>query len=98
MHVQLHVALPFKDLFTTLSTQRNSTEKFIWADVNFMRFNLMEHGFSRIIWIPGTKACSLLSYSLGLFLHYGRLLLNFSTAEKCNADSPLGYFTKLRVL
>lgn len=49
----LWVAVDRKDLYTSLSTQRNSIDKSIRADVNIIRFYFETKIFNRIFWILG---------------------------------------------
>jgi len=96
--VALYIALYSKDLFTSLSTQRNSHDKSIRADVNFIRFELERRNVSCFIWIPreenladpGTKSDSPLENAPRLTLFDGRLSLDFFTLERCSAHRPLG--------
>ena len=96
--VNLIVALDSKDLFQSLSTQRNSIDKSIRADVNVIRHEFETKNVHKIMWIPGkqnlsdpgTKCDSPLSISLQLMLFTGTLPFSFPTAESCLSNRPLG--------
>lgn len=72
----LPVALYSRDLLTSFSTQRNSVDISICADVNVIRYEYETHNIDEIVWIPGrvnltnpgTKTYSALSVTLQLAL------------------------------
>lgn len=78
--VRLIVAVDSKDLYTTLSTLRNATDRFIRADVNMVRFDFETGNIDEVVWIPGsvnpadpgTKLNSPLTTSLQLALCTGK--------------------------
>lgn len=55
MKMDLLIALDSKDLFQSLSTQRNSIDKFIRADVNVIRHEFETQNVHKIMWIPGKQ-------------------------------------------
>lgn len=96
--LQLTVITDSKDLYTSLSTQRNSVDKSIRADVNVIRFEYETHAVDTVAWIPGrtnpadvgTKRDSPLCDALSLMLFTGKLSLDFNQAEFRSADRSLG--------
>ena len=53
IEIDLLVVLDSKDLFDTLSTCRNATDRSVRADVNVIRFEFETRVVSRMIWTPG---------------------------------------------
>lgn len=53
MAVKLQVCVDSKDLYSTLSTQRNSVDRSIRGDVGAVRFDFMTGLVDKITWIPG---------------------------------------------
>lgn len=53
VEVPVFIALVSNDIFTSLSTQRNSIEKCIRADNNVIRSDFERRNGSRFIWVPG---------------------------------------------
>lgn len=51
--IELWIAVGRKDLYISLSTQRNSIDKSIRADVNIIRFDFETKVLNRMFWIPG---------------------------------------------
>lgn len=98
MPIRLLIALDSRDLFTSLSTQRNSIDKSIRADVNVIRYEYETINADEIIWIPGrvnlsdpgTKTDSPLAQALQLTMSSGKLSLDLSESESRCADRPLG--------
>lgn len=98
MEIELLIALDSKDLFSSLSTQRNSIDRSIRADVNVIRFEFETKSVSKIYWIPGkmnlsdpgTKADSPLIPALQLLLHTGKIPIEFPTAESRSSGRSLG--------
>lgn len=97
-HVKLYIALDTKDLYTSLSTKRNSIDKSIRADVNVIRFEFECCNFNRIIWIPdsvnladpGTKANSPMIDALQLMQFTGSIPLDFIGHESTSSNRSLG--------
>lgn len=97
-HVDLIIAVDSKDLFQSLSTQRNSIDKSIRADVNVIRHEFEVRNISSMIWLPGklnfadigTKMDSPLTLSTQLMFFTGRLPYSFPGIESCNSNRPLG--------
>ena len=87
-----------KDLYTSLSAQRNSIYKSILADVNVIRFEYETHAVNTVAWIPGkinpadvgTKSDSALTQTVQIMLYTGKLQQDFSNAEVRSADGSLG--------
>lgn len=92
--VTLSIAVDSKDLFTTLSTCRNSADRSIRADVNVIRFEFETHNITKMIWIPGkvnpadclTKRNSPLVDALQLILYSGKIQIDFSDQQFRNSD------------
>ena len=53
MPIRLMVALDSRELFSPLSTKRNSIDKSICADVNCIRYEYETRNVDEVIWIPG---------------------------------------------
>lgn len=78
--IELVIALDTKDLFTSLSTKRNSIDTSISADENVISFEFECGNVREMIWIhgrqnladPGTKENSRLVYSLQLLQFTGK--------------------------
>lgn len=96
--LDLIIVLDSKDLFYSLSTQRNSIDKSIRANVNVIRHEFEIRNVHKIIWIPGnlnladpgTKCDSPLSPALQLMLFSGKLPSSFPGLESCTSDRSLG--------
>ena len=96
--VKLLVATDSKDLFTSLSTQRNSIDKSIRADVNVIRYEFQTRSVDKIVWVPGkvnladpgTKRDSALTETLQALMTTGRLLIAFEQMEMKSFDRSLG--------
>lgn len=52
--VKLLVIEEFKDLYTSLSTRRNSIDRSIRADVNVIRFEYEVGNIDEMFWLPGS--------------------------------------------
>ena len=89
VNVKLLVATDSKDLFNSLSTQRNSIDKSIRADVNLIRFEYETHSVNTVVWIPGktnradpgTKRDSPLTDVLLLMLYTGIIPIDFTGSQ-----------------
>ena len=99
LFVELIVILDSKDLYTSLSTQRQSINRSVRADVNFIRYEFEVGNADRICWVPGrlnladpgTKLDSPLTQSLQLLMFSGKLPFDFLELEASNSeDQPLG--------
>ena len=81
MDVKLNLCVDSKDLFSSVSTQRNSIDQFIRGDVSSIRFTFHTGSVKKISWVPGninladplTKKASQLTELLQLTLLTGRL-------------------------
>lgn len=84
-HIDIHLCVDSKNLFSSRSTQRNSIDRSIRADVACIRYEFQVGNVDEITWIPGklnladvlTKKDSMLSEALQLTLYTGRLTLPF---------------------
>lgn len=99
MHTGIRLCVDSKDLFSSLSTQRNSIDRSIRADVACIRYEFQVRNIEEITWIPGklnladvlTKKDSAISEALQLTLFKGRLTLPFeSFAESKSSSKNLG--------
>lgn len=85
MDIRRHLFVYSKIFFTSLSTQRNSTDHSIRRDDSFIRFEYQVGNVEEITWIPGrvsiadplTKKFSCLTEALKLSLQNGRLNIPF---------------------
>ena len=99
MCIRDRLCVDSKDLFSSLSTQRQSIDRSIRGDVACIRFEFQVHNINYITWIPGsinladplTKTDSPLTDALVLTLFTGRLAIDFeSTAETKSSDKFYG--------
>lgn len=99
MDISVQLCVDSKDLFTSLSTQRNSIDRSIRADVACIRFEFQVGCVDKITWIPGkinladvlTKTDSPLLEALQLTLFNGRLNIDFQqSAETKSAAKNYG--------
>ena len=96
--VPLIVAVDSKDLYTSLSTRRNSIDKSIRADVNVIRFEYEVGNVDIMCWLPGsvnpadpgTKTDSPLTQALQLLMHSGTIPHDLSRHETRRFDRSLG--------
>ena len=96
--VHLIVVTDSKDLYNSLSTQRNATDRSVRADVNVIRFDFETKAVDQLVWIPGrtnladpgTKRDSTLSEALQLLLYTGKIPIDLSEAEVRSSNRPLG--------
>lgn len=51
--IKLNIVVDSKDLSTSLSTQSNSVNGYIRADINFKRLDIRTKKICRKVWIPG---------------------------------------------
>lgn len=97
-NVKLLVATDSKDLFNSLSTQRNSIDKSIRGDVNLIRFEYETHSVNTVVWIPGktnpadpgTKRDSPLTDVLRLMLYNGIIPIDFTGSQSRSSQRSLG--------
>lgn len=96
--VRLILIVDSKDLYTSLSTRRNSIDRSIRADVNIIRFEYDMGHVDQICWLPGavnladpgTKTDIPLSQSLQLMMHTGKIPIDLSRQENRRNDRSLG--------
>ena len=96
--VKLLVATDSKDLFNSLSTQRNSIDKSIRGDVNLIRFEYETHSVNTVVWIPGkcippdqgTKRDSALTDVLRLMLYTAKISIDFTGSQSQSIQRSLG--------
>lgn len=93
MNVDLTIAVDSKDLFNSLSTCRNATDRSIRGDVNIIRHDFETNRISRMIWIPGnmnpadplTETNSPLSQVLQVMMFSGTIPIDFNNSEQRNS-------------
>ena len=86
------------DLYTALSTQRQSVDCSIHGDVPLIRHEFELGTLSEMIWVPGsvnladvgTKHTSPLREAAAICLHNGRLPLQYNTAKSRPSTQSLG--------
>lgn len=96
--INLIFAVDSKDLFNSLSMQRNSIDKSIRSDVNGIRYEIERKNIDKIIWIPGkknlsdtgTKENSPLCDALQIALYDGKFPFDFSNLETASSDKLSG--------
>ena len=92
------VAVDSKDLFTTLSTCRNATDRSIRADVSVIRYEFETRNVSTMIWLPGksnladplTKPDSPLELPLQLMMFSGEIPVSFTETMFRHSDQSTG--------
>lgn len=100
--INLIDALDSRDVFTILSTQRNSIDKSIRADVNCIHYDFEVKNVNEIIWIPGkatltdpgTKTDSPLAHTRSQPLSHCLILIDLSGLESRRSECPLGQVPK----
>ena len=99
MNIKLCLCVDSKDLFTSLSTQRNWIDRSIRGDVGCIRFEFQTGTVEKTSWKPGrvnlddslTEKDSVLTETLPLCLFTGRLSFNIDgVAETKSAGSNFG--------
>lgn len=83
--IATQICVDSKDLFTSLSTQRNSIDRLMRSDIACIRFELQVASIDKITWLPGklniadalTKQDSPLTEALRITLYTGKLQLDF---------------------
>ncbi len=103
MNVQIYllIVVDSKDLYNTLSTCRNATDKSIRPDVSLIRYEFETRKVNRMIWVPGkanladpfTKPGSPLCQPLQFMMFSGELPMDFDDAKFRSSDQYLGSFT-----
>lgn len=94
MDIRVRLCVDSKDLFTSLSTQRNSIDRAIRADVGCIRYEFQTGAVEKISWIPGntnladplTKKDSSLTDTLRLTLFSGRLCMDFDAVSETKSS------------
>lgn len=94
MDIRVRLCVDSKDLFTSLSTQRNSIDRSIRGDVGCIRYEFQTHAVEKISWIPGktnladplTKKDSSLTDTLQLTLFSGRLCIDFDSVSETKSS------------
>lgn len=90
MDIRVRLCVDSKDLFTSLSTQRNSIDRSIRGDVGCIRYEFQTGAVEKISWIPGTtnladpltKKNSSLTDVLQLTLFSGRICTDFDAVSE----------------
>eukprot|EP00178_Gracilaria_changii_P001336 TRINITY_DN1187_c0_g1_i1.p1 TRINITY_DN1187_c0_g1~~TRINITY_DN1187_c0_g1_i1.p1 ORF type:complete len:639 (-),score=88.06 TRINITY_DN1187_c0_g1_i1:5196-7112(-) len=98
VEVSLLVVVDSKDLFDTLSTCRNATDRSIRADVSVIRYEFETYQVSRMSWIPGklnfadplTKLDSPLCSALELLLFKGEIPIDTSSCQHRSSNRSTG--------
>lgn len=99
VNVRVYLCVNAKDLFTSLSTRKNSIDRSICRDGASIRFEFQVGNIDNISWIPGkinlvhalTKKDSPLTDSVQLSLFSGRLNTAFeNTAETKSMQKKYG--------
>lgn len=96
--VDLIKVVDSKDLFTYLSTQKNSIDRSTRSIVNTIRFEYETGGVDEVIWVPrsvnlpdpGTKTDSSLALALQLMKTNGVMLVDLYRAESLPCDRSPG--------
>ena len=96
--VPFYLVVDTKDLYTSLSTKKNSIDKSIRADVNVIRYEFETQNVNKIFWIPGstnisdpgTKPKSSLSELLKITMATGILQIDLEKQESKSSNLPLG--------
>lgn len=87
-----------RDLFNSLSTCRNSADRSIRADVNFIRYEFQSQNISSILWVPGkvnladpyTKPNSPLTRTLQLLLSSRKIPLGLPDSDVRTSSCSTG--------
>lgn len=90
MDIKLRLCVDSKDLFTSLSTHRNSIDRSIRGDVSCIRFEFQTGAVDKISWVPGnvnladplTKKDSQLTDMLQLTLFSGKLCVDIDRVSE----------------
>lgn len=98
MKIDLIIVVDSKDLYTTLTTKRQSIGRSIRGDIGVIGFELEVRNVSKIIWIPGkldpadarTKFDSPLTSVVAEMLSSGKILFTPSQSESCLSNRWLG--------
>ena len=87
-----------RDLFNSLLTCRNATDRSIRANLNVIRYKFETRNVTNIMWVPGkvnladpcTKPNSPLTETLQLLLASGKLPLSFPDADVRSSNRSTG--------
>ena len=98
VQTELWIILDSKDLYETLTTCRNATDRSVRGDVSLIRYEFETQNVSRMIWIPGstnladpgTKPNSSLSQALQLMLFTGEIPFSFDSIQVQESDQFTG--------
>lgn len=98
--VNLVVTVDSKDLFSTLTSQRQSIHRSIRASIRVIRYEFETKYVHEVRWVPGkhnladagAKFDSSLNHSLLYMLSTGLLPFFFPTAEFCVSDCAFGKY------
>ena len=98
LNVDLVIVVDTKDLYDSLSTCRNATDKSIRADVSLIRYEFETHKINRMVWIPGklnsadaiTKPDSPLCQTLQLLMFSGTIPIDFEASQSRESAQFLG--------
>lgn len=98
MNIALTFAVDSKDLFNTLTTCRNATDKSILGDASVICYEFESQIISSMVWIPGksnladalTKQNSALTNVLHSLLDSGRLPLSFDGFKERHSTVSVG--------
>lgn len=94
LNIKMRLCVDSKDLFTSLSTQRNSVDRSIRGDVSCIRFEFQTGTVDTISWVPGnvtladplTKKDSQLTDLLQLSLFSGRLSVDLEKVSESKSS------------
>ena len=98
IHVDLRVCVDSKDLWDTLTTCHEPTDKSVRADVNVIRYEFETHKVNFMSWIPGklnmsdplTKKDSPMNKSLQLMMFSGELPVSYEDAKTRKSEQSTG--------
>lgn len=96
--LDLVITVNSKDLYTTLTAQRQSVDRPIRGDVGVLRFEVDVKNVSKVAWIPGklnpadigTKLDSQLTLVIAQMLATGRIPFSTDRTISCSSDDSLG--------
>lgn len=100
--IELSLCVDSKEIFTSVSTQRNSIDKSIRADVASIRFEFQTRTLDKISWIPGrvnladplkNKNCSITDL-LQLILFTGRLSIYLKEVADTKITNPKSWLKR----
>ena len=96
--IELILVVDSKDLFDSLTSCRNATDRAIRGDVSVIRYDFETKAVNKVIWIPGscnlsdpmTKLNSALAQSLQLLLVGGEIPMDIDKSEERESDLSTG--------